>query len=243
MKKRIKAFTLAEILITLGIIGVVAAITIPQLLTNFKKRETVSKVKAAYSIFSQAVQLSIQENDEPSGWDVSDVSTVAEKYLTPYMTGVSRILGDEWLDHDYYRMRTLSSQGNPETNSYLDWSWNWKTVPLYKLQNGMIFVYSNSNDGHKMITVDINGFAPPNIMGIDGFSFWIDDKTSTVVPAGVTLSKAALINPKGHERACVRSQYWQYYNGGYCAALMQKDGWSISKDYPWGNGHLTKKEK
>ncbi len=241
MEKRIKAFTLAEILITLGIVGVVAAMTIPSLLTNFKKRETVSKVKAAYSIFSQAVKLSIQENDEPAGWDVSDEYTVAERYLNPYMTGVQKILSQEWLDHDYYRMRTLSSQGNPETNGYIDWGWI-AALPAYKLQNGMIFVYSNSNDRHKMITVDINGFAPPNIMGIDGFSFWIDDKTSTVVPAGYTLSRETLIEPT-YDRACVRSPYWQYYNGSYCAALLQKDGWTMSKDYPWGNGHLTKKEK
>ena len=163
MEKRIKAFTLAEVLITLGVIGIVSAMTIPSLLTNFKKRETVSKVKAAYSIFSQAVKLSIQENDEPAGWDVSVGSTVAERYLTPYMTGVQKILRQEWLDHDYYRMRTLSSQGNPETNGYIDWGWI-AALPAYKLQNGMIFVYSNSNDRHKMITVDINGFAPPNIM-------------------------------------------------------------------------------
>lgn len=37
MEKRIKAFTLAEVLITLGVIGIVSAMTIPPLLTNFKK--------------------------------------------------------------------------------------------------------------------------------------------------------------------------------------------------------------
>ena len=56
------AFTLAEVLITLGIIGIVSAATIPIMLTNFKKRETVAKVKAAYSILSQAVKLSVEEN-------------------------------------------------------------------------------------------------------------------------------------------------------------------------------------
>lgn len=52
-----KAFTLAEVLITLGVIGVVSAITLLGMLTNFKKRETVAKVKAAYSIFSQACEI------------------------------------------------------------------------------------------------------------------------------------------------------------------------------------------
>ncbi len=80
------AFTLAEVLITLGIIGIVAALTIPNMLSNFKKRETVSKVKAAYSIFSQAVKLSVEDNGETSGWDTSDASVVVEKYLLPYMS-------------------------------------------------------------------------------------------------------------------------------------------------------------
>ena len=40
---KFKAFTLAEILITLGIIGVVAAMTIPTLITNYQKKQTVTK--------------------------------------------------------------------------------------------------------------------------------------------------------------------------------------------------------
>ncbi len=56
------------------------------MLTNFKKRETVAKVKAAYSIFSQAVKLSVEDNGETSGWDTSDASVVVEKYLLPYMS-------------------------------------------------------------------------------------------------------------------------------------------------------------
>ena len=41
--KRKPAFTLAEVLITLGIIGVVAAITIPNLITHYQKKQTVTK--------------------------------------------------------------------------------------------------------------------------------------------------------------------------------------------------------
>lgn len=44
-----KAFTLAEVLITLGIIGVVAAITIPGLITKYQKLATVVKLKKVYS--------------------------------------------------------------------------------------------------------------------------------------------------------------------------------------------------
>lgn len=52
--KRIFAFTLAEVLITLGIIGIVAAMTIPAIINNSEKQSIVSKVKEAYSIMSQA---------------------------------------------------------------------------------------------------------------------------------------------------------------------------------------------
>lgn len=234
------AFTLAEVLITLGIIGIVAALTIPGMLTNFKKRETVAKVKAAYSILSQAVKLSVEENGETPGWDVSNEVVVIEKYILPYMSGVTRIKGSK----TKYPMRTLSSQGIIAENIYLDWSWNPQLEPIYVMQNGMYFTYSNSNDGYPTIVVDINGSGKPNIMGIDGFTFWIDPKTSSVTPAGYNCSRDGILGkgcPTSSTRMCVRDNTWQYYRGGYCAAVMQKDGWTISKDYPWGKGGLTEK--
>ena len=39
-----KGFTLAEVLITLGIIGVVAALTLPSLITNYRKKQTVAQL-------------------------------------------------------------------------------------------------------------------------------------------------------------------------------------------------------
>ena len=53
MKKR--AFTLAEVLITLGIIGVVAALTLPSLISNYQKKVTAAKLKQTYSILSNAI--------------------------------------------------------------------------------------------------------------------------------------------------------------------------------------------
>ena len=51
-----KGFTLAEVLITLGIIGIVAAMTLPSLINNYKKRETVEKLKTTYSLISNAME-------------------------------------------------------------------------------------------------------------------------------------------------------------------------------------------
>lgn len=54
--KKTVAFTLAEVLITLGIIGIVAAITIPGLVANYQKTQHVSRLKKAYAEFNAALR-------------------------------------------------------------------------------------------------------------------------------------------------------------------------------------------
>ena len=63
------AFTLAETLIALAIIGVVTAITIPTLQIKHQKEQTVIQLKKAYSDFSNAVVMSSTENSDFSTWD------------------------------------------------------------------------------------------------------------------------------------------------------------------------------
>lgn len=62
------AFTLAEVLVTHGIIGVVAALTIPTLIANHKKKEVVTKLEKIYTIMNQAVLLSETENGDLAYW-------------------------------------------------------------------------------------------------------------------------------------------------------------------------------
>lgn len=45
MKKNYNGFTLSEVLITLGVIGIIAAMTLPVLIGNYKKKETIIKLK------------------------------------------------------------------------------------------------------------------------------------------------------------------------------------------------------
>lgn len=59
-----KAFTLAEILITLGIIGVVAAITIPMLMTKYHRIIVENRLKDSYAIMSNAVKMAEEEFSE-----------------------------------------------------------------------------------------------------------------------------------------------------------------------------------
>ena len=65
---RLAAFTLAEVLITLGIIGIVAAMTLPSLVQNYKEKQTVVALKKIYSTMSQAFNSAKSEGIEPEDW-------------------------------------------------------------------------------------------------------------------------------------------------------------------------------
>ena len=90
MKKQ--AFTLAEVLMTLGIIGVVAAMTLPTLITDFQKRSTATMVKALYSKINQAMQLYIADGNNPTGsvikrknYTYQDNLEFLKMFIYPYM--------------------------------------------------------------------------------------------------------------------------------------------------------------
>ncbi len=56
-----KGFTLAEILITLAIIGVVAVLTIPTVVRNYQKTQTVTQLKKVYSALSNTTNFAIAD--------------------------------------------------------------------------------------------------------------------------------------------------------------------------------------
>lgn len=99
-------FTLAEVLITLGIIGVVAALTIPTLIQNHRNQVVETRLKKFYSTINQAVQLAEAEYGDKKIWwqnkvtapnsDVTEINDnvieyrneskrLFDKYLRPYL--------------------------------------------------------------------------------------------------------------------------------------------------------------
>lgn len=86
-----KGFTLAEVLITLAIIGIVAAMTIPLLIASSQKNATVEKLKKFYSIMTQAIKLSELDNGRASSWtypasaDGAQTLTWFNTYIAPYI--------------------------------------------------------------------------------------------------------------------------------------------------------------
>ena len=83
------AFTLAEVLIVLGIIGIVAELTIPTLMNNVQNQVTVVTVKKAYSTLSQAYTMAVQDNGIPDTWGgggTLDLETGANLMINTFAT-------------------------------------------------------------------------------------------------------------------------------------------------------------
>ena len=63
------AFTLAEVLITLGVVGVIAAMILPSLIEHYKEKQTIVALKKSYSILNQAFLMATQEYGPPTDWE------------------------------------------------------------------------------------------------------------------------------------------------------------------------------
>src|SRR5574344_1738237 len=81
MKKLRKAFTLAEILIVLAIIGVVAALTIPTLMNNIQDKEFETAQKKANSILANGFKLMMAKNEV---YKITDLPVLTDCGENPY---------------------------------------------------------------------------------------------------------------------------------------------------------------
>lgn len=176
-----KAFTLAEILIALTIIGVIAAITVPALIQRTQKQEYVSALKKAYSTLSQAANQIIAENGSPkcddAGWACSseEVYSMFKKYLIDAKdcgsgTGCFPPEGHQVLDSN-----TVYTYDNSAKNPKLvlsDGSLILFSSVIYKDCTGS---WGGSINPCTRIWVDINGIKKPNKYGRDYFGFTLKE--------------------------------------------------------------------
>lgn len=81
-----RALTLAETLITLGTIGIMAALTIPSLLTKYSQERTIIQLKKTYANLQQAVRMASEEYGDCEGWDYTlKQADFINKYFSPYI--------------------------------------------------------------------------------------------------------------------------------------------------------------
>ena len=248
------AFTLAEVLITLGIIGVVAAMTMPSLVASYQKQQVVAQLKKAYTELSQTLKMAETENGPIDSWDVTSMNKsqegadlFANTFLVPYIKTIKTCFpstSECWAD-DVYNLNgsKVSYLGNnrAEFNSFV-------TVSGYS-----VYYWLNGDGRGGWLWVDLNGPKKPNIIGKDVFAFtmrWISSSPAGAVSCerklGVSMIGAtckAETSPRdglfsGNFTNGVSDYKCKKGAGGswagtYCGALIMQDGWTISKDYPW----------
>lgn len=187
-KKRF-AFTLAEVLITLGIIGVVASITIPTLMNNIQQAELKTSFKKAYSVASQAWQQVVTENPgtyiAQGGWssctgfgsnnDANDGRTDAFKakmHVVQTCVNQTGCWATTYENNDILGFGTLiPSKFSWITNDGMCWA-----CPWYPFDQSTILIDTNCNKNPNKIGQDIFAL----LLGADGIIYpAIDDQSDT----------------------------------------------------------------
>lgn len=200
MSKKIKGFTLAEIMITLGIIGIVAAMTIPTLSKEIQQTQLKTAFKKSYSVVSQAWAQVVAEMPNtftakgggtgcsfPDG-TTGDVNANDGRinYLKDKMKVVNTCSLSKgcWADSFEFSSgipanRTTMAAGSPYYYSWVTSDGMCWTAPWLGSDEANLSVDTNCNQGPNKIGQDIFSF----LLGADGMVYFaIDDMSTTGHP-------------------------------------------------------------
>ena len=220
---RLAAFTLAEVLITLSIIGVVAAMTMPALIANHRKTVLKTQFKKAYSELQQVNQNFIKDYDMnicEYNWQMWDETK------SGYAS--SKATSDAFIK--YYNGSGSSSSQTQGFNQIKNLTGT-KTVPQTLFDDGgavdiqkrtFYFEFGISNYKCPIISVDVNGYYKrPNQLGVDIFSFR-PTKDGKIIPIGNPQTINDQINGSAvlgnnHSCTCTKKETDSITNGVCCA--------------------------
>ena len=202
------AFTLAEVLITLGIIGVVAAMTLPSLIANYQEKAIVAQLKRVYSVLSQAYVSAIQENGTPDEWGMGGAYDENSHLILANNLKKHLKLSQDCTNMDGIQAtKTCGVIDSNEGNNMLKWigATSYKSVVLSDGTIVLFRLWTSSCNGNYIgdtetcgeIAVDLNGKKHPNSLGYDQFYFYINK--NKIVPFGVPASRL------NFEQACNKS--------------------------------------
>lgn len=231
------AFTLAEILITIGIIGIIAALTIPNILSNYRKKVVETRLMKFYSGINQAIQMSEKDNGPKEYW-----SSIGVGFATGEDGNIDKThsLPMDWFNKylkNYLKYTTVKVNdvaGNvmvyfPDGSLCLfnEWSFQfWPEAKDYK-------EYGLDNSGNYTNNAELSGIKYFTFLFLYGPNYKADsyryhyqkgvepyksrwDGSPEMLKSDPTIGCRKEVT---NERA-------------YCAALIQLNGWKIPKDYP-----------
>ena len=238
MKKKF-AFTLAEVLITLGIIGVVAALTIPTLIQKYQKIVLVNQLKKAVSVVENGFRKAMADDGVDN---LEDTSLFTEEGSIPF-SGYRPTLRYNF-DKYFKILKSNEYDTIPIHYKYLD-GYRYEQPPQYAsiyLSDGVILYTAglsrtaNVNPSHcerlqseggtlcstmGSISIDVNGEKGPNQYGRDMFDFVLGSD-GKLYPYG---GKAASGTGSGHWKNSGGCNPAAARSGYYCAARIIENGW------------------
>ena len=241
------AFTLAEVLITLSIIGVVAAITLPTLIQNYQKTVWVNQLKKTYSSLNEGFKQIVASEgcttlecadisrDSHGFIDFAKVKT-KEKFVKTFK--LENVYVDGVPDNSIYNYKIKTLDGGDKDSISL-------SGPVDGLvgttPNGEIIYFGGILFSDEIL-VDINGLKSPNTLGRDVFAFSYFDFNDTVMVTPIFSKKwQEHFEPlgMGFSSEEERIQKINYScsvtnNSGYlaesmpCAEKIIMDGWKMN---------------
>ena len=243
------AFTLAEVLITLGIIGVVAALTLPTLIKNYQKTVWVNQYKKAYNVLNNGFKQIVANEgttsiealylDNRIGLNFAD-ERIRNKFVKTFkLSNVQTVEKAESIyDYETFCLNGLNENacglGNFNESLPNDFRSFIGTTP-----DGMFFFISNLVNTNT-IGIDTNGLKGPNILGRDIFAFYYFDNNGSVVvePVGTMLTMDFEAKVYGepipsHEELIKMinencSSTAEDLDGITCGAKIIMDGWKMN---------------
>lgn len=236
--KKIFGFTLAEVLITLGIIGVIAALTIPILMKHYQQQAVLSQLKKAYSEFNQALKMAEVDYGSPEQWkaillNCEDASQCFyDDFLKSHLK-IAKFCQFENLENCFDVNIKRLNGGNYFNSLNSHGALSFTTVSGYS-----VLYWVSGSRNSSSIHIDVNGPKQgPNIIGKDVFLFGLffaDEysKAGGMYPMGY-------YNISDHNRDEIKNNTYLgcvkngKSSGSYCSGLIFVDGWKFASDYPW----------
>lgn len=232
---RKSGFTMAEVLITLGILAVVIAMTMPSLIANYQKKVTVERLKKFYTVITNAARLSEAENGDMYTWNFPkrsydpDMNEFFRKYYLPYLKDVRECNNPNCFNYENYSLKLLS--GISANGMYL-------ASYILKTNDGMyVYFLPNTPNGYIWMFVDINGHQNPNQVGHDVFVFDIygypnfrNPKNYKIKFWGINVLDEEKLYSQG-DYACTKDKL--RFAGFFCGEVIMRRGWEITDAYPW----------
>jgi len=246
------AFTLAEVLIVIGIVGMIANLTIPTLMQNVQKQVQVTQLKKFYTVFQAGIKkymldqgcydlqcTGLFEGNRTNGYWATNMNTVmrsifkVDKSCNPSAGGCDKY------------MRALDKTPYPTNQFYFGYIF--KTSDNYLVQmwdsdagncSNVTTTTSKLNHYCGQVYVDINGSKPPDIIGRDMFIFVIGNDGSLYASGDADGVKFGS-NTEDYQSA---PSYWRNNtecgtagssvipagsSGLYCAARIIENSWEM----------------